>query len=224
MSEPTGNGDRKGERSPLSPTAIVDAAVALADAEGLRNLTMRNLAAGLGFEVMSLYNHVANKNELLALMVESVATEIDEPGPEQPPLDAVRAIAVSTRQLFVTHPWAAELWLDHLPGLTRTRQIERLLALFAASDLSPELAHHGFHAVSNHVLGYTLQDRGMTLAMADPEDPEAKAREFLESLDEEHPNTAAHVRLHLAGETSSSFELVLDLILDGLVRLNPSDG
>ncbi len=45
---------------------------------------MRNLAQQLGYEVMSLYNHVANKDELMSLMVDAVAGEIDEPPPTGP--------------------------------------------------------------------------------------------------------------------------------------------
>ena len=71
---------------------------------------------------------------------------------------------------------------------------------------------------NNHVLGYTLQQLGMAL---DDDDPEAKAREYLAGIDTgEFQHMVAHVRQHLDGDTASSFELVLDLILDGLVRLD----
>jgi len=81
-----------------------------------------------------------------------------------------------------------------------------------------ELAHHGFHAVNNHVLGYTLQELDLTAGIDDFVDA---IQEFLDTLDsEQFPHMAAHVQLHRDGETSTSFELVLDLILDGLVRLD----
>jgi len=204
-------------REPLQRDRIVAAGVELADHEGVDALSMRNLARSLGFEVMSLYNHVANKDELLSLMVDAVAAEIDAPSPDVAPLEAVRALTISTYEAFVLHPWAPSLWLRYLPGPARTRQMDYLLRLFDQSGLSPELAHHGFHAVSNHVLGYTLQQLGLNMG----DDPEARANEFLDGISEtDHPHMVAHVRQHLAGDTSSSFELVLDLILDGLVRLD----
>lgn len=210
----------KPDRVPLDRGTIVHAAVALADEVGVGTLSMRNLAARMGYGVMSLYNHVANKDELLTLMVDSVASEITDAPPGRPPLEAVRAIAVSTRQMFVTHPWAPALWLRHSPGPARTRGMEELLRLFAESGLASELAHHGFHAVNNHVLGYTLQEFGMDLG---GDDLLARAREFLAEVDTgEYPHAAAHIREHLDGNTTSSFELVLDLILDGLVRLDQS--
>ena len=204
-------------REPLHRAGIVAAAMALADEEGVGALSMRNLAGRLGYEVMSLYNHVANKDELLFLMVDAVAAEIDGPPPGAAPLAAVRAGAVSTHDVLVRHPWAPDLWQRHLPGPARNRLMEDLLGLLDQSGLSPDLAHHGFHAVNNHVLGYTLQQLGMAL----DDDSDAKAREYLAGIDTgDFPHMVAHVRQHLDGDTASSFELVLDLILDGLVRLN----
>ena len=211
-------------RERLDRDAIVAAGVALADEDGVGALTMRNLARRLGYEVMSLYNHVANKDEALTGMVDAVAAEIDDAPPDVAPLEGVRAIAMSTRAALVRHPWAAELWLRQMPGPARTRQMEMLLRTLDQTGLSPELAHHGFHAVNNHVLGYTLQEIGMTRANAGP-DPTAKAHEFLDGISAEtYPYTVAHVQQHLNGDTSSSFELVLDLILDGLVRLDAEAG
>ena len=211
------------QREPLGRAAIVAAAIALADDDGVGALTMRNLAQRLGYKVMALYNHVATKDELLSLMVDTVAAEIDEPAPDDAPLTAVRAIALSTRAALVQHPWAPELWQRYLPGPNRTRHMEHLLRTLDESGLSTELAHHGFHAVTNHVLGYTLQELGMTLDNEDPDDPYAKAHDYLAGVSAEtYPYTVAHVRQHLDGDTASSFGLVLDLILDGLVRLEQS--
>lgn len=207
------------KREPLSRAAIVNAAIALADEGGVSALTMRNLAERLGNKVMALYNHVANKDQLLSLMVDAVAAEVDEPATDDSAITAVRAMAISTRAILVRHPWAAELWQQYLPGPARTRHMENLLRTLDHSGLSPDLAHHGFHAVNNHVLGYTLQELGMTLDK-EPEKSQAKAEEFLAGVAADtYPYTVAHVRQHLDGETASSFELVLDLILDGLVRL-----
>ena len=157
-------------REPLSRDAIVAAAMAIADEDGVGALSMRNLARRLQYEVMSLYNHVANKDDLLSLMVDSVATEIRSPTPDAGPLTAVREIVISTHEVLVRHPWAPNLWLRHIPGPARTRIMDDLLRLLYASGLSDDLAHHGFHAVSNHVLGYTMQELGMA---RDEDDAEA---------------------------------------------------
>jgi len=206
-------------RRPLDVQRIVDAAIEFADQEGLGALSMRKLARRLGFEAMSLYNHVANKSQLIGLMLDAVAAEMEAPDPDADPLAAVRTVAVATRTAFVRHPWAAGAWLEHMPGPARSSQMEMLLRLFTESGLAPDLAHHGYHAVTNHVLGYTLQEIGMAGGSSD--DPEADAHEFIAGLDPDRfPHTIQHVHEHLEGKTSSSFELVLDLILDGLVRQN----
>lgn len=208
------------EREPLNRAAIVAAGIALADEEGVGALTMRRLAERLGFKVMALYNHVASKDDVLALMVDAVAAEIEAPPDVDEPLHAVKVFATATREAFVRHPWASELWQDYLPGPARTDHMETLLRTLDRSGLRAELAHHGFHAVNNHVLGYTLQERAMAFDMVDV-DAQAKAHEFLAAMStDSHPHTIAHVHQHLEGDTASSFELVLDLILDGLVRLN----
>ena len=205
---------------PLDRSRIVAAAIELADDEGVGAFSMRQLAARLGCGAMSLYNHVADKDELCALMVDAVAAEIVEPPPDAPALDAIRGITVSTRQMFVAHPWAPELWLRCLPGPCRMRGMEVLLRCFAESGLSPDLAHHGFHAVSNHVIGYTLQELGMTMEGVDPR---ARAQAVLADFEAGgFHHSAAHLRVHLEGNSPRSFELVLDLILDGLVRLDRS--
>lgn len=207
-------------RPPLGRKAIVAAAVAIADEGGVTKLSMRNLARRLGYEVMSLYNHVANKNELLDLMIDEVAAGIAEPDATEP-ISAVRGLAVSTREALLRHPWAPGLWQRHLPGPHRIHTMETLLRLLAESGLSPHLAHVGFHAVSNHVLGHTLQQLELDLPT---DDMETVAAPFLAGLSEqEHPHMIAHIHEHLAGHDGDSFELVLDLILDGLVRINHAE-
>ncbi|NHA66679.1 TetR/AcrR family transcriptional regulator [Phycicoccus flavus] len=207
---------RPGGRTPLDRATVLAAAVAMADAEGTAGVSMRRLADRLGFAVMALYNHVRSKDELLALMVDAVAAEVPPPDPGLPPMAAVRAHALDTRAAFVRHPWAPPLWLESLPGPERVDHMEALLAVLARSGLDPETAHHGFHAVNNHVIGYTLQEQAMAFPADDLAD---RVAVFLASVSADtHPLTVAHVHEHLGGRTESSFELVLDLILDGLVR------
>lgn len=209
-------------RAPLGVERIVAAGMALADAEGVGSLTMRRLADDLGYKVMALYRHVANKDELLTLMVDAVAATIVMPDDDTEPMEGIREHSIATRDAFVRHPWAPVLWLRYFPGPHRIDHMEYLLAAFDRSGLPPEIAHHGFHAVNNHVLGYTLQAQEMEVT-AGGQSIEELARGFIETLDaDRHRHSIAHVEQHLAGDTGSSFELVLDLILDGLVRTGES--
>lgn len=93
------------------------------------------------------------------------------------------------------------------------------LAALAATDMTPAVAHLAFHAVNNHVIGYTLQEQAMAYIVPAGADPDALARSFIEAISaDDLPHTVTHVRQHLDGDTASSFDLVLDLILDGLTR------
>ena len=209
------------DREPLDRDAIVARGISFADERGTDALSMRKLAAELGYEVMSLYNHVANKAEMLSLMVDAVAAEIPAPDLTADPLVAVRTLAVDTRAALVRHPWAASLWLRQLPGPARVQHMENHLAALAATDMTPGVAHLAFHAVNNHVIGYTLQEQAMAYVVPADGDADALARSFIEGISaDDFPYTVAHVQQHLDGDTASSFELVLDLLLDGLATSN----
>lgn len=217
MATPSPAKQETAKRVPLSKSLVVERAIALADEKGLGALTMRNLAEQLGYKVMALYNHVSNKDELLGLMADAVAEKIETPDGASG-LEAVRALAVSNREAFVGHRWSCALWQQQSPGPARTALMERLLQTLHESGLPPDLAHHGFHAVNNHVVGYTLNDLSMDAMHGD--DLLDKAKQFLDTIPADtFPYTVAHVHQHLNGETSSSFELVLDLILDGLANM-----
>ncbi len=164
------------DRAPLDRDSVVAAAVAFADEHGTDALSMRKLAASLGYEVMSLYNHVANKAEVLSLMVDAVAAEIPALDPAADPIVAVRTLAVDTRAALVRHPWAAGLWLRQMPGPARVSHMEQHLAALAATDMTPAVAHLAFHAVNNHVIGYTLQEQAMAYVLPPDGDADALAR------------------------------------------------
>ena len=200
-------------RPPLTRARVLRAGVAVADERGVGGLTMRALATGLGFEVMSLYNHVANKDDLLAGMVDLVVDEARPPDGDDW-RDAIRRSVLSTHEALSRHPWVAPLWNGSAPGPARLTLLDAWLRTLAGSGLDDDTAHRGFHALSNHVVGFALQEP----AVARGDEAEAGARAFLDGLpDGAYPDLVAHVREHLAGRTGgNSFAFVLDLILDGL--------
>src|SRR5690348_6186378 len=96
-------------RVPLTSERVLHAAVDFADAGGSRSLSMRRLGEALGVEAMSLYNHVANKDELLDGMVDLVFSEIELPPGGTEWRTAMRRRAISARQVLSRHGWAIEL-------------------------------------------------------------------------------------------------------------------
>lgn len=204
-------------RRPLTRERIVDAAIVLADEQGLAGLSMRQVAAALRCEVMSLYNHVENKDDLLDGMLDRVYDEIEVPAEGDAWRPAVRELTVAAHDALSRHRWATELVATRLPGPARRRHMEHLLRLLAGAGLPEDVADLGFHALTVHVQGFTHQQVGYEqMALADP----GRTDRYVTDLDAEaFPYFAAHLRYHEErGHRADDFGFVLDLILDGLER------
>src|ERR1700681_4261143 len=94
-------------RIPLSRERVIRAAIALADASGIESLTMRKLGQELGVEAMSLYNHVANKDDIIDGIVDLVFSEIELPAAGAGWKPAMRKRAISAHDALLRHRWAA---------------------------------------------------------------------------------------------------------------------
>ena len=199
---------------------MLHAAIALADREGIAAVSMRKLAQELGVEAMSLYNHVANKNELLDGMVDAVAGEIAVPAGDADWKTAIRTIAISSYETLLRHQWAGSLWMRQMPGPARLRHFDAVLGSLRDAGFSEDLTFHAYHILQSFVLGYTLQV--LTYRALALEDLEETAAGFIQQLSaDEYPHFAEHVRQHMEPgvRDESAFQLGLDLILDGLERL-----
>jgi AcrR family transcriptional regulator len=207
-------------RTRLNRERVLRAAIALADEDGIEALSMRRLARTLGVEAMSLYNHVANKDEILDGIVELVAGEMDLAADEPDWRIATRRRAISAHEVFLRHPWACGLWMSRRQvGPARLRQADAVLRGFREGGFSDDLTYHAFHALQSHVSGYTLYVLGLQF---DREELKELAAAFLRDFPaEEYPDLAEHIRQHMepSDEHQRAFEFGLDLILDGLERL-----
>ena len=96
-------------RPGLSRERVLRAAVALADEGGIEVLTMRRLGERLQVEAMSLYNHVAGKEDILDGIVDLVFSEIELPSGTGDWKTAMRLRAISARDALARHPWATSL-------------------------------------------------------------------------------------------------------------------
>jgi AcrR family transcriptional regulator len=95
---------------PLSREAIVEAAIAIADAQGLAAVSLRNVGSALGAGPMRLYGYMSTKEELLELMVDAMYGEIVTGKPRSGDWRrALRSIALATRRAAQRHPWFADL-------------------------------------------------------------------------------------------------------------------
>lgn len=209
------------KRTPLNRERVLRAAVALADARGIDSLSMRRLGQDLGVEAMSLYNHVANKDDLLNGITDLVLGEIELPADGVDWKDALRRHAVSAHDVLVSHPWACGLALspDRF-SIVSVQRAEWMLRQLREGGFSPDVTYHAYHALDSHILGFTLWQLGH--GIADTEHLRELAAEFFRRFGPgEYPYLREHADQHFAGfgsEGKGAYELVLDLILDGIER------
>ncbi|PRY29383.1 TetR/AcrR family transcriptional regulator [Pseudosporangium ferrugineum] len=128
---------RRGRKKGLSLTQVVDAAIALADAEGLDAVSMRRVAQELGVVPMTLYTYVPDKAALLDLMVDALYLRMERSAAGDPGWrERVRTVAGDNRMLYEHHPWAAELSASRPPlGPGLMAKYEHELRAFEGSGL-----------------------------------------------------------------------------------------
>jgi AcrR family transcriptional regulator len=207
-------------RLPLSRDRILGQALQIADADGVEALTMRRLADDLGFEAMSLYRHVANKDDVLDGVLDLVLAEIESPATEGEWDAAIRRSAISVNDALAQHRWATELLTSPMRlGPTRLAYMNALLGRLREAGFSADTTYTAYHVLDAHIFGFALWLGTHGVA---PPDVVERAREL--SLDE-YPYLLEHRYQHLTEgphREVSAFELGLDLILDGLRKLRES--
>jgi AcrR family transcriptional regulator len=206
-------------RIPLSRQRVLDAAVAIADDVGIASLTMRGLGQRVGVEAMSLYKHVANKDDILDGIVDIVAGEIEVPTIGGDWKRAMRRRAQSAHEVLMRHPWATMLIVSRANvGPSMLRYVDATLGCLRAAGFSWAMADHAWNAIDGYVYGFTLQTLNFPF---EPGEYAEVAKAYL-------PQIPADVYPHLRGlslevidgrhDGIQQLEFGLDLILDGLDR------
>src|SRR5690349_13234469 len=96
-------------RQTLTRDRVLDAAIDLADHEGIGSISMRNLGQALGVEAMSLYTHIRGKEDLLDGMADRVIGRIDLPPAGEDWQATIRATILAARAVLLQHAWAARV-------------------------------------------------------------------------------------------------------------------
>src|SRR5215217_7583682 len=209
-------------RIPLTRERILATALDLADTNGIESLTMRKLGETLGFEAMSLYNHVANKGDLLDGMIDVVLAETEEPSPAEDWDAAIRASAISVYQALRRHPWACNLLMS--PGRvrpTRLRYMDLLLGRLRQAGFSADTTYHAYHVLDAHIFGFSLWQSSHTYDAAQITDMVAAFERLIPA--DVYPHLHEHAEQHMTEgphREVSAFEFGLDLILDGLKKIH----
>src|SRR6185312_12102910 len=214
-------------RIPVTRERVLHAALELADEGGVEAVSMRKIADVLGVKAMSLYNHVANKDEVLDGMVDATYAEIAAPTPGADWQTQVREIAVSAHEVFLRHPWAAGLQTSVKPGPGRLRYGDRLLGCFRDAGFSKQLTYHAYHIIESFILGYTSQV--LAYRAVDTDQFEDVAARFTRGdFATEFPHFTEHAIQHMQPEPGqedvNAYELGLDMILGGLEDERAAEG
>ena len=211
----------------LTRERVIAGAVALADREGLDGLSMRRLGEELGVEAMSIYNHVANKDDLINGMADAVFGEIELPSHTDDWKAAIRKRSVSFREVLTRHPWATSVRDSGTnPGPATLRHHDRVLATFRNGGFTVPKAAHAFSAIDSYIYGFAMQEK--SLPFTTPEETAAMAEIMLAQLPRsEYPYlaelTADHV-LKPGYFYGDEFLIGLDLMLDGLQTMRDAPG
>jgi len=207
-----GDPDRA-ERKPLTRDAIVDAALVLLERDGLQGVSMRKLAQELGAGAASLYWHVGDKEELLALMLDRIVgeAEVIEPDPEHWQ-EQVKESLRATRRLMLKRRDAAQLSLGRIPaGPNSLPVMERSLAVLHAAGLPPRVISYAADMFALFVGGFAFEE-----SMDHEGDPKAFG-EYLASLPpEQFPTLTALAGDLIEGGADERFEFSIELLVRGL--------
>lgn len=208
-------------RTPLNRERLIEGAVQLADTKGIGSLTMRNLAQELGVKPMTLYHHMANKEEVLDGMVDAVFSEIDLPsaGVEWKP--AMRQRANSARAALTRHPWAVGLMDSRItPGPATLQHHDAVIGCLRQGGFSIEMAAHAYSILDSYIYGFVLQE--VSLPFSTTEEAHEVTEEILQQIpDYEHPylvEMATQYVMQPGYEYANEFNFGLDLILEGIER------
>ncbi len=186
---------------------------------------MRKLGQVLRVEAMSLYKHVANKDDILDGMADLVTSDFEVPSVDADWKTAIRRSAISAHQVLLRHPWASSLIESRVnAGPARLRFLDAVIGALSGAGFTMPMVIRAVMALDSHTYGFVLQELAWPFDVDDA--PEAAAS-FARGLPAgEYPNLLAMAEMVTTAPhgVPVDFEFGLDLILDGLDRLRDTAG
>ena len=200
----------------------MDAALRVVDSEGADGLSMRRVAEELGTGPASLYWHVANKDELINLLVDRVVGEIELPEPDPARWqEQFREGMLHARRVFQRHPGVAGLTLGRIPvGPNLVRMAESILALLRGAGIPDHVAAYAPDLLGLYLGASTYEESlGMPSPTGEelpPEEIVGMIRGYFESMPADRfPNVRETLDEMFSGGPDERFELGLEIITRG---------
>lgn len=208
-------------RARLTREHVLRAALAYVDAHGLQTLSMNKLGARLGVKGMSLYSHVASKDELLDGIVEAMWDELRPPvttNMDWP--EAVRSYACSLHDMICRHPAAAPLLNRRTLAATSLEHLDAYRQVLVRDGLTNRQAIQVLRAVHGYALGFSLAEVSWWGDSADQRSPDELTR--LRRVTDLVPHNTSDHLLRLAvdfcgdNDQTDQFQSGLDLMIHGM--------
>ncbi|MDR0346202.1 MAG: TetR/AcrR family transcriptional regulator C-terminal domain-containing protein [Nocardiopsaceae bacterium] len=207
-------------RAPLSRQQVLQAALEYVDQHGLQALSMHKLGASLRVKAMSLYKHVAGKDDILDGIVGLLWEEVPDSPPGGDWQEAVRQLATALRDLVHRHPSAAPLLMSRQELRERPlRVVHGILALMRESGVPEQCAVPMLRTVIPYGIGFALAE--LSLPEPPPPGPDreiALIRQVSGMLSPGAPDELVRTALLVCGECdmTSQFRIGIDLMIHGL--------
>jgi len=229
------------DKPALSREAIVEAAIRIIDEEGFDAVSMRRVAQEFGTGAASLYAYVANKDELLDLIVDQIMAEsiIEAMEPAESVADWQEQLKTLVRyayQVVASHRDLARALMGRIPfGPNGLRNVEGLLGLLRSHGLPDHVAAYAGDLIGQYIAATAIEDymwrqRYPDATAEQVAEAMGQVGDYLEALPkEEFPNLTALARVMVgdSGDPRSPlfdrFELGLDIIVRGLTTFLPAD-
>jgi Tetracyclin repressor-like, C-terminal domain len=170
---------------------------------------------------MSLYKHVANKDDILDGITELVVSEIDLPPTDVEWKTAMRRRALSTREVLTRHPWATRVMESRTnPGPATLRYFNSVIASLRTGGFPVALAAHAFSVLDSYIFGFVVQQT--SLPFDNSQELTDVTTDILEQMPtDQFPHLTEMAVEHILQpgyDHADEFEFGLDLIIDALER------
>lgn len=201
----------RGPQGELSHERIAATGIGLADATGLRSVTMRAVADALGASAAGLYRYVRGRDEVIALMVDAALADLSYPTPDGQWQTQLLAVANDQLRVYRAHPWLGSAGFGAGPaGPNALRHFDRCLAIVSALPASNAAKMEALAMLTGVVTLFARPTAGR------PADP----RILFSALD---PQAHPHLAAALAARDQSSaspdlFDRTIQSLLRGLLQ------
>ncbi|MGD7707866.1 TetR/AcrR family transcriptional regulator C-terminal domain-containing protein [Microlunatus sp. Y2014] len=205
-------------RPGLTPARVIEAAAAVADAEGLAAVSMRRVGRQLGVEAMSLYGHVRDKEAMLDGLAAWLFAKIEGPEVTDPWRPAMIRRAASQRSVLTKHPWGLGMMESRRnPGPAPLQDHDAVLGCLRRNGFSVALAAQAFSVLDSYVYGFVLTELNLPFEAGDDADA------MVDSLDlaDRYPYLSELITEQVSGhgyDYGDQFNAGLELIMTELDR------